>query len=622
MSETPTEAVYYGTATYSPEDNKLRFYPFRRLERILYDRITEAGFIWAPKQELFVAPSWTPSREDLMLEWCGEIEDEDKSLIERAEDRADRFSDYSNRRQREADMAHNAVAAIADNIPLGQPIIVGHHSERRARKDAERIQTGMRKAINLWETSKYWTDRAASALRHAKYLERPDVRHRRIKTLDAEIRKYKWRFTPDPRTKPQVWDGEEHVYCAPKGGRGGHWTKTKDLPGIKAWAERWIAHLNNRIAYEKAMLGEQGGIAADQFDIQPGGMVLIGTEWVTVIRVNKSGGVVSSVTTNARYVRKRGIEEVKDYRPPTEEDATAVKKATTLAPLCNYRTDNCIEMTEAEWKKTYSEWKGTDTIAATETAGRHRLRYKIKNWRHIFVFITDAKEKRPPKPEVQAEQITRTAELPKEVDLDSALRGAAASERARQKSEEEANSPLAQMKDSLRAGVQVVVAPQLFATPNDIAAEMVEAAEIEPGQTVLEPSAGTGNIVKAIIDAVDTEIVGYEINGDLCNLLSKTFPSYKLVARRVDFLEVTEGQGKFPRIVMNPPFENGSDIKHILHALTFLAPDGRLVSLCADGPRQREQLKPLADDWTPLPEGSFKSVGTNINVDRLVIINP
>ena len=75
------------TATYSPEDNKLRLYSSARLDRELYARVRGAGFIYAPKQELFVAPMWTPEREDLLIELCGEIDDEDTSLVERAEER-------------------------------------------------------------------------------------------------------------------------------------------------------------------------------------------------------------------------------------------------------------------------------------------------------------------------------------------------------------------------------------------------------------------------------------------------------------------------------------------------------------------------------------------------------
>src|SRR5580704_4344107 len=117
------------TATYSPEDNKLRLYSISRLPKDVYERVRAAGFKWAPKQELFVAPMWTPDREDLLIELCGEIGDEDKSLAERADERAERFEDYSESRANDAETARAAVAAIADNIPFGQPILVGHHSE-------------------------------------------------------------------------------------------------------------------------------------------------------------------------------------------------------------------------------------------------------------------------------------------------------------------------------------------------------------------------------------------------------------------------------------------------------------------------------------------------------------
>jgi hypothetical protein len=115
------------TATYSPEDNKLRLYSSTHLDRELYARVRGAGFIYAPKQEFFVAPTWTPEREDLLIELCGEIDDEDTSLVERAEERADRFVDYKDKRISDAERAHEAVSRIADNIPLGHPMLIGQH---------------------------------------------------------------------------------------------------------------------------------------------------------------------------------------------------------------------------------------------------------------------------------------------------------------------------------------------------------------------------------------------------------------------------------------------------------------------------------------------------------------
>ena len=170
------------TATYTPEDNKLRLYASSRLDAELYARVKTAGFKWAPRQDLFVAPMWTPGREDLLLELCGEIDDEDTNLVDRAEGRSERFTDYSASRTEDADRAQKAVAAIADGIPFGQPILIGHHSERRHRKDIERIDNGMRRAVKMWDTAKYWTDRAAAAVRAAS---RRCARSRRRARADA-----------------------------------------------------------------------------------------------------------------------------------------------------------------------------------------------------------------------------------------------------------------------------------------------------------------------------------------------------------------------------------------------------------------------------------------------------
>src|ERR1019366_3731998 len=116
MTHRPVIEIMTMTATYSPEDNKLRLYPLSPLPKELCERARAAGLIWAPKQELFVAPAWTPGREDLLIELCGEIDDEEKSLVERQEERAERFEDYSDKREADAHQAAAAVDRIADGI--------------------------------------------------------------------------------------------------------------------------------------------------------------------------------------------------------------------------------------------------------------------------------------------------------------------------------------------------------------------------------------------------------------------------------------------------------------------------------------------------------------------------
>lgn len=58
---------------------------------------------------------------------------------DRREARADRLEEWAAKREQKAEAAEASARQIADQIPFGQPILVGHHSEGHARRDAERI---------------------------------------------------------------------------------------------------------------------------------------------------------------------------------------------------------------------------------------------------------------------------------------------------------------------------------------------------------------------------------------------------------------------------------------------------------------------------------------------------
>ncbi len=322
------------TATYSPDDNKLRLEADFRLDKDEYQRVRAAGFRWAPKQGVFVAPAWTPGREDLLLELAGEIEDDDTSLMERAEERADRFDGYQEHRREDSNRAQKAAMAISDAIPMGQPILVGHHSEKGHRKALQRMDDNMRKAVNQWKTADYWERRAAAALAHAEYKERPDVRARRIKRIEADKRKcernkaaaeksiaawsddgltlekatalanvsgggyYSFPLDKYPRNPPaSQYEGEMSLWGALDGGVIDHeQARELVLPRNRrtvAWADRWLTHYNNRLSYERAMLADQGGTLADRTPCEKGGAIRClfapgyGNGWATIVRVNK-----------------------------------------------------------------------------------------------------------------------------------------------------------------------------------------------------------------------------------------------------------------------------------------------------------------------------------------------
>ena len=168
----------------------------------------------------------------------------------------------------------------------------------------------------------------------------------------------------------------------------------------------------------------------------------------------------------------------------------------------------------------------------------------------------------------------------------------------------------------------VVSAFNLFQTPEDIAAQMVKLLG-RTGRT-LEPSAGLGRLYRAVrsVDA-SNHITLVDESSECCGQLYRETENDR--ATRLihgDFLTQTvEDLGEMDCVIMNPPFKMWRDIKHILHAKSFLAPGGRLVALCANGPRQQATLKPIADEWIELPPGSFGKEGTNVNVAMMAIDN-
>ena len=82
---------------------------------------------------------------------------------ERQTERIDRYHELAEKRDREATATHNEARRMAGAIPFGQPILVGHHSERRDRNYRERIHNKFGKAFELNDKAKYWENRAAAA---------------------------------------------------------------------------------------------------------------------------------------------------------------------------------------------------------------------------------------------------------------------------------------------------------------------------------------------------------------------------------------------------------------------------------------------------------------------------
>jgi hypothetical protein len=277
------------TATYSPEDNKLRLYASTRLDAETYARVKEAGFSWAPRQELFVAPKWTPQREDLALELAGEIEAEEMTLAERAALKAERLDNLAHKRRGEAESLNRHADDLSQAFYMGQPILVGHHSERKARKTKERMDSAQGKAIKAEKLANYWLYRAEGVERFANMKNNPRVRAGRIKTLLTELRDLQrgintahkaleiWaKLTTDEQIRMALGRMDSRTIMAGYGTysavESGEMTPAAARERCIASAERvadgpsrkrWIEHVLNRLTFERSLLGDVPRFSGD-----------------------------------------------------------------------------------------------------------------------------------------------------------------------------------------------------------------------------------------------------------------------------------------------------------------------------------------------------------------------
>ncbi len=224
-----------------------------------------------------------------------------------------------------------------------------------------------------------------------------------------------------------------------------------------------------------------------------------------------------------------------------------------------------------------------------------------------------------------------------------------------------------------------------FPTPQDVADQMVEAADITPEMAVLEPSAGMGHLADRIRAAgAEPDVIeispdrrellqekGYNIQ-DVNNFLDmkpREFFTFGDIFRAPDGTEgVMRGSGGmgsgrvglyseagelinwfnreeltgvrhrglmsgYDRIIMNPPFSNRRDAEHVKHAYSLLRPGGRIVAIMGEGvffgqdrkaQEFRDWLEEVGGTSEKLPEGSFldPSLPTNTGVNaRMVVID-
>lgn len=164
-------------------------------------------------------------------------------------------------------------------------------------------------------------------------------------------------------------------------------------------------------------------------------------------------------------------------------------------------------------------------------------------------------------------------------------------------------------------------------TPDVLAAKVVaeysNVADLSAGFAVLEPSAGDGAFVRAILDANPHGCV-VAVEPDLSRL-ARVEEMHRV--RRVhgtfeDFAARTEE--RFDSVVMNPPFAVPGQptiwIDHVRLAFALLVPGGRLTAIVPSGlvhrqDRRHREMRDLVaarGGYELLPDDAFKASGTGV----------
>lgn len=169
-----------------------------------------------------------------------------------------------------------------------------------------------------------------------------------------------------------------------------------------------------------------------------------------------------------------------------------------------------------------------------------------------------------------------------------------------------------------------------FPTPVKVVNKMIETANLKPDSIMLESSAGTGRILdeaKKVINSVDNFVV-IEMNSERQRILRDKGYKVDFNGTFEDSLKDSETLKKIKncdKVVINPPFKNDSDVKHLLISYMFCADNADVVSILQENSlyydRQihrvfKEFLSLIGKDAyevVSLPAGSFKDELTTVD---------
>lgn len=160
-----------------------------------------------------------------------------------------------------------------------------------------------------------------------------------------------------------------------------------------------------------------------------------------------------------------------------------------------------------------------------------------------------------------------------------------------------------------------------YATPDKVCDHLLGDLHLRTGETVLEPSAGTGNIVKRLL-AKGVTVHAIEIDPERASVL-RGIKHPRLTVSNDNFLTTTP-RPVYDYVVMNPPFYGTHWMEHVMHAFDFLKERGTLVAVLPvtaeiGETSKHETFRKWATEhggsypFRDLPPESFAESGTRVN---------
>jgi hypothetical protein len=105
------------------------------------------------------------------------------SYEEKQEARKEYYLEQAEKARREFEEKHGRAKQMASVIPFGQPILVGHHSEKRDRNYRDKIHNTFGKAFAALDKADYYENKAASVGKGGISSDDPEA----IRKLNAEL---------------------------------------------------------------------------------------------------------------------------------------------------------------------------------------------------------------------------------------------------------------------------------------------------------------------------------------------------------------------------------------------------------------------------------------------------